>query len=719
MSNNITPFVKRMRTQGGTFYAFSSAVEDIGLNINERNNIVEMSNFALLNLPEITSPENTQQNKFNVFGIPGGLQNIEKSQSIKDGRIVVAESFQNYALNLESTLLSQLDYNPALLKTVSERVLWKWLKETGAIRWIKDVDHDGYYIEEADTDSSTGYNRVVQYIGRISAGAVRTDNHGTYNETYVLVPTSHGQTKVYFNQNYDDNYYAGMDLGPGGGNILGRTGYKPHPDGLSMLAQYDMQDSATYLDGDRGNDWWLEYNSGSGYNPGWWYTAQGRTFIGNYYYGTDSDSIDLSTYPSYLLRMSNGASPGLGETIEFKRSNVDGLEIEYDITKLRNIFDDDTLTYDKLAIDESIGDKFEFNAIVVYYSIYNKARDKKLTTNLLGILFLDAAHGNTEDFPDQEIFIPTIKKLQSTGSGFGSSYSFRINIKSDNMFDDTQATILDESTSSQTSLENWTDVLSSLSESLNILNNNSKTIEYITDQYMNISNIQTQQADIISDLQYQVNDVATDIKGTTNTIPLFTDGDDPLVDSSIYMRYGNVGLLTNDPQYDVHILGDLKVEDIIFENSIKDASENVVFSSDDYINVGNQYLSKNIRFYTGNDNNVAEIDTDGNFYAAGTVYGDSAMPSDRRLKDNIKPLLSPLEVVLKLNGVSFDWKANGKKSTGFIAQDIEKIIPTAVDKVKNREGVNMLSIKYYEIIPYLVEAIKAQQIMIDKLKNKE
>ena len=36
----ITPFVKRMRTQGGTFFSFASALEDIGLNINERNNIV-------------------------------------------------------------------------------------------------------------------------------------------------------------------------------------------------------------------------------------------------------------------------------------------------------------------------------------------------------------------------------------------------------------------------------------------------------------------------------------------------------------------------------------------------------------------------------------------------------------------------------------------------------------------------------------------------------
>ena len=240
--SKITPFVKRMRTQGGTLYTFSSAVEDIGLNINERNNIVKMSNFALLDIPEITAPTNLQQNRFNVFAIDGALENYEDSGSIKDGKVVVAESFQNYALNVETWLLDNEDYNPALLKTVSERTFWKWMKETGAIRWTKDVSNAGYFIEEIDTDSSVGYNSVVKYVGEISAGSVRTDTFGTYNETYVLVPTSHGQTRVYFKQAYDDNYEPEMQMGPGGINIKGRENYtQPQPDGLSLIPMEHSQ----------------------------------------------------------------------------------------------------------------------------------------------------------------------------------------------------------------------------------------------------------------------------------------------------------------------------------------------------------------------------------------------------------------------------------------------------------------------------------------------
>ena len=121
----ITPFVKRMRTQGGTFYSFVSALEDIGLNINERNNIVKMSHYALLNLPSIDEANNLEQNKFNLFNIPGAYKYL--GSDTKGGNVIVAESFQNYALNLEVNLLARNEYNPALQTTVSERVFWKWV----------------------------------------------------------------------------------------------------------------------------------------------------------------------------------------------------------------------------------------------------------------------------------------------------------------------------------------------------------------------------------------------------------------------------------------------------------------------------------------------------------------------------------------------------------------------------------------------------------------
>jgi hypothetical protein len=576
--SQITPFVKRMRTQGGTLYTFSSAVEDIGLNINERNNIVKMSHYALLDIPEITAPTNLEQNKFNVFAVDGALKNFDDSASIKDGRVVVAESFQNYALNLETWLLSEEGYNPALLKTVSERVFWKWMKETGAVRWTKDVSNNGYFIEEIDTDTlvtdpSAGYNSVVKYVGEISAGSVRTDTFGTYNETYILVPTSHGQTRVYFKQVYDDNYTPKMAMGPGDTNIKGREGYTlPHPDALSLKADYDGLEASTNI---VGTDWTLEVdtNDGIGYRPGWWFSEQNlEVSTDDNFYFTDASIVleDPSTY-NYNLKMYNTSTTSTTSEIEFQRSNIDALGIEYNINNLKTIFGDDTLSFDKMAIQDSVDDHFEFNAVLIYYTVYNKTLDKILATNLLGVLFLDAASGNTSLFPDMDITIPTISKLQSNGDGFGSSYSFRINIKSDNMIDDTQATIFDESTSSQDALASYSSVFANLEKSLSILNAHTGTINYITEQYMDISSVQTQQVNTLTDVQNQINDIDSDLSnGTPGAIAMYAAGDDPLIDSSIYQDTLNnrIGVFTNEPVYPFHVDASMQVDQINVKTSI-------------------------------------------------------------------------------------------------------------------------------------------------------
>ena len=54
--------------------------------------------------------------------------------------------------------------------------------------------------------------------------------------------------------------------------------------------------------------------------------------------------------------------------------------------------------------------------------------------------------------------------------------------------------------------------------------------------------------------------------------------------------------------------------------------------------------------------------------------------SDARLKNNIQPLGNPLADIMKLKPVSFIYKANGKKSMGVIAQDLEKVYPQLVEQ---------------------------------------
>jgi hypothetical protein len=107
---------------------------------------------------------------------------------------------------------------------------------------------------------------------------------------------------------------------------------------------------------------------------------------------------------------------------------------------------------------------------------------------------------------------------------------------------------------------------------------------------------------------------------------------------------------------------------------------------------------------------MMQLDGSGNFNAT----GDVTAYSDVRIKENILNITDPLSKVLRLRGVSYNRTDVEDKSTkmGFIAQEVEKIIPEVVtyDKEQDRYGVS-----YGNITALLVEAIKEQQIKIDNL----
>ena len=91
---------------------------------------------------------------------------------------------------------------------------------------------------------------------------------------------------------------------------------------------------------------------------------------------------------------------------------------------------------------------------------------------------------------------------------------------------------------------------------------------------------------------------------------------------------------------------------------------------------------------------------------------------DKRFKENIKPIKSALDKVSKLQGVTFNWKESGsilelKEDVGFIAQDVQKVIPELVRE--NKDG--MLSMRHQGIAPILLEAIKELKAEIEELKK--
>jgi hypothetical protein len=96
------------------------------------------------------------------------------------------------------------------------------------------------------------------------------------------------------------------------------------------------------------------------------------------------------------------------------------------------------------------------------------------------------------------------------------------------------------------------------------------------------------------------------------------------------------------------------------------------------------------------------------------IQGTLTETSDISLKENILPLESSLDKVMKLNGVSFNKKATPNvKEIGFIAQEVEAVIPDLV--TETNEGIKTVS--YSRVTAVLVETIKEQQAQIEELKN--
>ena len=95
---------------------------------------------------------------------------------------------------------------------------------------------------------------------------------------------------------------------------------------------------------------------------------------------------------------------------------------------------------------------------------------------------------------------------------------------------------------------------------------------------------------------------------------------------------------------------------------------------------------------------------------AGTVN----TTSDERAKKDITPITGALNKVQQLGGYSFTLKETDERSSGVIAQEVQKVMPELVQE--GAEG--LLAVQYGNMVGLLIEAIKEQQVQIDALTTK-
>ncbi|HYG51220.1 MAG TPA: tail fiber domain-containing protein, partial [Flavobacteriales bacterium] len=125
------------------------------------------------------------------------------------------------------------------------------------------------------------------------------------------------------------------------------------------------------------------------------------------------------------------------------------------------------------------------------------------------------------------------------------------------------------------------------------------------------------------------------------------------------------------------------------------------------------------------------------YFTTSITTGGAISFSDRKLKKDIKTIESGLDLIKKLNPVTYSMKKdefpelhfNDKKQYGFIAQEVSEVIPELVSdaskpEIKNRhgevvsKGYELVGLNYDGIIPVLTKGIQEQQTIIEEQDEK-
>ncbi len=197
---------------------------------------------------------------------------------------------------------------------------------------------------------------------------------------------------------------------------------------------------------------------------------------------------------------------------------------------------------------------------------------------------------------------------------------------------------------------------------------------------------------------------------------------------------GRIGLGTLNPQRNLHVYGDNPR--ILVEARTISPEINLKITGDASSEVWAFYKhggTGDLRFYQGGDKvtienstgNVA-IGTDNpagyKLYVQGNAYTTGSwLGSDLRYKKDIEAIDGALDKVMALRGVLFSWRNDEYPQGGFpegrhhgvIAQEVEQVLPEAV----REDADGGKAVAYSELVPVLIEAVKAQQARIECLEK--
>jgi hypothetical protein len=192
-----------------------------------------------------------------------------------------------------------------------------------------------------------------------------------------------------------------------------------------------------------------------------------------------------------------------------------------------------------------------------------------------------------------------------------------------------------------------------------------------------------------------------------------------------FVTTGNVGIGTQSPTGKLDVNGTTKSTKLVIDNT----------SNDDKVFIkgfNNNNTDDGIRFVpsivTAGDTAAAcsFMSTDGttlrgtiSISTTGVSYGSV---SDYRLKSDVVPISEALQQLQQLNPVNFEWVENGERSDGFVAHEVQAVVPNAVTGAKDAVDANgnpiYQQVDYSKLVPILVASVQELKKKVAQLESR-
>lgn len=168
---------------------------------------------------------------------------------------------------------------------------------------------------------------------------------------------------------------------------------------------------------------------------------------------------------------------------------------------------------------------------------------------------------------------------------------------------------------------------------------------------------------------------------------------------------GNVGIKTTSAPEELTVQGQVQINATITPNWGSAIRAYVSNQDACAYHLYNNYYGQDVFWVNGQGKVWCRL---------GLFYG-----SDITMKEDVKDITNPIELIKQLHGVKYKYKEpegkakNNEERIGLIAQEVEKVIPQAVATMD--DGTKAIS--YNDFIGLLIEAMKEQQAQIESMQQ--